>query len=95
MGAMTEDELVQLLESTFEEDLVQLIREASNEKGILDLKIRTLKLESSRLKEKIEFLSGLRNRKILEAMEQKGAVAEQVATEYGVSRGWIWKLQHP
>jgi hypothetical protein len=88
MGTVTANEPISLTDS----DLVRMIINNDTECEILKLKIRDLKLQADQLEAANKILAAERNDRILRAMELKGAVAEHVATQYGVSRGWIWKL---
>jgi hypothetical protein len=97
MGTVTEDKPAKLTD----DDLVQTLKDAETEQGVLEFKIRNLMLQADQLEAKVKALAAERNKRIIEAMQPKQAVDGQepekivtahVARRFAVSRGWIWKL---
>jgi hypothetical protein len=82
------------METLTDNDLVQMIKITRGERGILDLEIRRLRIQAEELDSRLRTLSDMRDERIKETMKPETAVASSVATQFGVSRAWVWKLAH-
>lgn len=74
-----------------------MINLAKTEQNVLESQIRDLKIRHAGASEWLGRLREIRDKMIIEAMEPNNVEATMVATEYGVSRTWVWKLcrKHP
>jgi hypothetical protein len=93
MGTVTEDKPIPA--KLTDDNLVQTLKDAETEQGVLEFKIRSLMLQADQLEAKVKALAAERNKRIIEAMQPvdgQKIVAAHVARRFAVSRGWIWKL---
>lgn len=73
-------------------ELIAMINTAKHEQDALESQIRDLRLRHAGSSEWLSHLRKTRDKMIIEAMRPSNVEVAMVATEYGVSRTWVWKL---